>query len=67
MRAQRFLALSAVAGLVALTAWTRLDPISTGVFAQGPPGQGGRGAAPAAGGDAVPHRRSWVLRTASSR
>jgi hypothetical protein len=46
MRAQRFLALSAAAVLVALTAWTRFDPVSTDVFAQGPPGQGGRGGVP---------------------
>jgi len=46
MRAQRFLALSAVAVLVALTAWTTVDSVSTGVFAQGPPPQGGRGAVP---------------------
>ena len=49
MRAKWFLALFTSTSLIALTAWTRVDPISTGVFAQAgpaPAGQGGRGAAP---------------------
>ena len=46
MKVRWFLALVIVASVVALTAWTRLDTVSTGVFAQGNPAQGGRGAAP---------------------
>ena len=49
MRAKWFLALFTSASLIALTAWTRVDPVSTSVFAQAgpaPPGQGGRVAAP---------------------
>ncbi|HET9362772.1 MAG TPA: hypothetical protein VFO58_23645 [Vicinamibacterales bacterium] len=48
MRGTRFLALFTSASLAALTAWTGVGPVSTGVFAQAPApaGQGGRGGAP---------------------
>jgi len=50
MRAKWLLALFAFVVLAALTAWTTIDPVSTGVFAQAgaaPAGQGGgRGAVP---------------------
>ena len=54
MRAKWFLALFTSASLAAVAAWTRFDPVSTGIFAQGnQPAQGGRGAvlpgAPGAG------------------
>ena len=47
MRGTRFLALFTSASLAALTAWTGVGPVSTGVFAQAPApaGQGGRGGA----------------------
>ena len=49
MRARQYLSLFCVAAIVAaFAAWTGLESVSTGVFAQGPPaGQGGdRGAVP---------------------
>ena len=49
MKARQFLALFVVAAAIAtLIAWSGLDSVSTGVFAQGPPAgaQGGRGAVP---------------------
>jgi len=49
MRVKWFLAVFTFAALAALTAWTTLDPVATGIFAQAnpaPAGQGGRAAVP---------------------
>ena len=55
MRAKGFTALLAAAVLAALAGWTMVEPISTGVYAQAAPAQGGRGApAPGARGAAPP-------------
>ena len=54
MRAKWFTAVSVAAVLAALAGWTMIEPISTGLYAQAAPAQGGRGApAPGARG-AVP-------------
>ena len=56
MRVKGFTALLAAAVLAALAGWTMVEPISTGLYAQAAPAQGGRGApAPGARG-AVPPR-----------
>jgi hypothetical protein len=55
MRAKGFTALLAAAVLAALAGWTVVEPISTGLYAQAAPAQGGRGApAPGARGAAPP-------------
>ena len=48
MRGTRFLALFTSVSLAALTVWTGVGPVSTGVSAQAPApgGHGGRGGAP---------------------
>ena len=55
MRAKGFSALLAAAVLAALAGWTMVEPISTGVYAQAAPAQGGQGGpAPGARGAAPP-------------
>ena len=55
MRAKGFTALFTAAVLAALAGWTMIEPMSTGLYAQAAPAQGGRGApAPGARGAAPP-------------
>ena len=58
MRAKWFMALFTFAVVAALAAWTGIEPLSTGVWAQAPAGaaQGGRGAAPVPPGAPGPGR-----------
>ena len=79
MRAKGFTALLAAAVLAALAGWTMVEPISTGVYAQAAPAQGGRERRPqvlaarrlpehrARAADGARRRRSSGRRPASSR